>query len=51
MGGETSILDYREKEHFHKIFSAQLSTHMFEFMTAVGAHQARAIHPVRIHTV
>lgn len=51
MGGETSILHYREGEHLHKIFLTQPSTHVFEFMTAVGAHGARAIHPVRIHTM
>lgn len=51
MGSETNILVYREREHLHKVFSAQHSTHVFEFMTVFGAHQARRVHPIRIHTV
>lgn len=51
MGGEANILVYRKKEHLHKVFSDQHSTHMFEFMALFGAHQARTICPIRIHTV
>lgn len=51
MGGDANILVYREREHLHKVFSDQHSTHMFKFMTVFGAHQARTICPIRIQTV
>lgn len=51
MGAEANILVYREREHLHQVSSDQLSTHILEFVTVFGAHRAKTISPVGIHTV